>query len=69
MDRNDLLLDPCRLGVQSIVSKIIFEPMVHLAQTVHLYYIEIDGISIRTETRFHSTHVTLEYQWLRQNDL
>jgi hypothetical protein len=43
--------------------------MVHLAQTVHLYYIEIDGISIRTETRFHSTHVTLEYQWLRQNDL
>jgi hypothetical protein len=43
--------------------------MVHLAQTVHLSYIEIDGISIQTETRFHLTHVTLEYQWLRQNDL
>jgi hypothetical protein len=58
MDRNDLLLDPRRLGVQSIMSKMIYEPMVHSAQTVHLSYIKIDGISIRTKMIFHLTHVT-----------
>jgi hypothetical protein len=35
MDRNKLSLKPPHLGVASGASKVIFEPMVHLAQTMH----------------------------------
>jgi hypothetical protein len=37
-------------------SKIIFEPMERLAQTVHLSCIKISTISKRTETSFHLPH-------------
>jgi hypothetical protein len=36
MDRNEHLLEPCHLGVPSGAFKTISEPMVFLAQTVHL---------------------------------
>jgi hypothetical protein len=36
MDRNELPLEPCHLGVPSGVCKMISEPMVCLAQTMHL---------------------------------
>jgi hypothetical protein len=35
MDRNELPLEPRHLGVPSGASKMIYEPMVCLAQTVH----------------------------------
>jgi hypothetical protein len=50
MDRNELSLDPCHLVVQLGVAKIISEPMVYSAQT---------------EMRFHLTHVTHVYHWVR----
>jgi hypothetical protein len=37
MDRNELPLDPRRLGVQLGMSNIIFEPMISLAQTMYLF--------------------------------
>jgi hypothetical protein len=45
MDQNELPLDPRHIGVPLGASKMIFEPMVHLVQTVHLYYVEINTIS------------------------
>jgi hypothetical protein len=58
MDRNDLPLEPRHLGVPSSVSKMISVPMVRLAQTVHLSYIDTNTISKSTDARFHMTHVT-----------
>jgi hypothetical protein len=58
MDRNELSLDPRDLGVQSDASKIISEPMVLLAQMVHLSCIEIDTTPEQTEMSFHMTYVT-----------
>jgi hypothetical protein len=58
MDRNELSLDPRDLGVQSDASKIISEPMVHLAQAVYQSCTEINTIFKLTKTRFHLTHVT-----------
>jgi hypothetical protein len=56
MDQNNLLHEPRHQGVPSGVSKTILEPMVHLAQTVHLSCIDTDTVSERTELRFHMTH-------------
>jgi hypothetical protein len=36
MDQNELPLEPRDLGVPSGVSKMVSEPMVRLAETVHL---------------------------------
>jgi hypothetical protein len=55
-DSNKLPLEPRHLGVLSDVSKIISEPMVCSAQTVHLYCSNTDTVSKPTETRFHMTH-------------
>jgi hypothetical protein len=49
---------PHHVGVQSGVSKLISEAMVHLAQIMHLSCVEINTIYKRTETSFHLTHVT-----------
>jgi hypothetical protein len=49
MDRNKLSLKPPHLGVPSGASKAIFEPMVHMAQTVHQSCLKISTISKRTE--------------------
>jgi hypothetical protein len=67
MDQNEFELEPRHLGVPSGASEMIFQPMVLLAQTVHLSSFTISTISKRTdtnivskriETRFHMTHVT-----------
>jgi hypothetical protein len=42
----------------------IYEPMVHLAQTVHLSC--TDTNTSKRETRFQMTHVTLEFHRVRQ---
>jgi hypothetical protein len=39
--------------------------MVHLAQTVHLSCTDPNTISKWKEVRFHRTHVTKEFQWVR----
>jgi hypothetical protein len=49
MDRNELPLEPCHLGVPSVASKMIYELMVLLAQTVHLSWVKISSISARAE--------------------
>jgi hypothetical protein len=46
-------------------SKIISEPMVHLAQTVHLSCTDTNTVYKRTKTRFHMTQVTKELHWVR----
>jgi hypothetical protein len=43
-------------GVSSDASKMIYELMVYLVQTVHLYFTNTNTISKRTKTRFHMTH-------------
>ena len=46
---NEIPHDPRHLGVPSGASKMISEPMVRLAQTVHLSYTKTNTISERTE--------------------
>jgi hypothetical protein len=58
MDQNELSFEPRHLGVPSYASKMVSEPVVCLAETVHLSCIETNTISKRTETRFYMTHVT-----------
>jgi hypothetical protein len=65
-DRNELLVEPRHIGVPSSASKMIFEPMVHLAQFVHLSCTDTNTISKGTKTRFQMTHVTLEFHRVRQ---
>jgi hypothetical protein len=45
-DSNKHPLEPCHLGVSSGASKMIFEPMVCLAQTVHLYCTDTNSLQI-----------------------
>jgi hypothetical protein len=61
MDRNELPFEPRHLGVPSGASKKISEPMVRMAQTIHLSCTETNTISKRIEMRFYMTHVTLEH--------
>ena len=49
---------PHHLGVPSGVSKMISEPMVRLAQTMHLSCTDTNTTSKQKEVRFHMTHVT-----------
>jgi hypothetical protein len=51
-------------GVPSGASKMISEPMVRSAQTVHLSCVKTSTISKWTESSFHLSLVTWEYQWL-----
>jgi hypothetical protein len=60
-DWNQLPLEPCPLGVPSGASKSISEPMVPFAQTVYLSCTNTHTVSKWTKTRFHMTHVTLEF--------
>jgi hypothetical protein len=60
MDRNDHPLKPHHLGVPSVLSKTIPEPMVRLAQTMHLSCSNTNTVSKWTETRFDMTHVIWE---------
>jgi len=58
MDWIELPLEPRHLGIPSAESKMISEPMVHLAQIVHLSCIETNTIPKQTESRLHLTNVT-----------
>jgi hypothetical protein len=53
MDRNKLPLDTRHLGLPLGLLKMICMLEVHLAQTVHLSYAEINTISKQTEMSFH----------------
>jgi hypothetical protein len=57
-DQNEILYDPCHLGVPTVASKIVYEDMVRLVQTMDLSCIDTNTISKRTETGFYMTHVT-----------
>jgi hypothetical protein len=59
-------LDPHQLGVPSNASKKIYVPTVCLAQTVHLSWTDTITVSKWTKTRFHMTHVTLEFHRVHQ---
>jgi hypothetical protein len=54
-DQIELPLEPCHLGVTLGASKMIFEPMVRLAQTVHISCTDANTFSKWTETRLHMT--------------
>ena len=57
-DWNELPLVPRLLVVPSGMSNTISEPMVHLAQTMHLSCTNTNTVSKRKEERFHMTHIT-----------
>jgi hypothetical protein len=58
MDRNKCPVEPRHLGVELGASKTISEPMVHLAQTVHLSCSDTNTIFEWTEMGVHMSHVT-----------
>ena len=60
-DRNKLPLEPRHLVVSSDASKTILDPMVHLAQTIHLSCTDTNTITKWNEERFRMPHVTLEF--------
>jgi hypothetical protein len=53
MDWNKILHDQCHIGDTSSVSKIISDPMLHSAQTVHLSCVKVSTISKQTKTSIH----------------
>jgi hypothetical protein len=53
--------DPRHLGVPSGMSKMIYQAMVRLTQTEHLSGTDANIVSKQIETRFHMTHLTLEF--------
>ena len=65
MDHNEIPHDPHHLGVPSGASKIISKPMVRSTQTMHLSCTNTNSVSKRTKIRFHKTHVTYEFHWVR----
>jgi hypothetical protein len=64
MDENELPLDPRHVGVPLGVSKMISQPMVRSARTMHLSCAEISTISKQTKMTFHLTHITYEFDWV-----
>ena len=54
--------------VPLVESKTISEPMVRLAQTIHLSCTDTNIVSKQKEVRFHMTHVTKELHWVHEND-
>jgi hypothetical protein len=52
MDQYKILVEPRHLGVPLGVSKMIFEPMVRSAQTMHLSCTDTNIVSTRREMRF-----------------
>jgi hypothetical protein len=58
MDRNEIPLEPRLLGVPPSASKTISDPMVHLAQTMHLSFYDTNTIMERTEMSSHMSHIT-----------
>jgi hypothetical protein len=66
---NELPFEPHHLGVLSVVSKMIYEPTVCLAQIMQLSCTETNTISKRIEMTFYMTHVTQEFHQVRPNRL
>jgi hypothetical protein len=58
MDQNEILHDPRHLGVLSGASKMIYEAMVCLAQTMDISCSNTKTSSKRTKMGFDMTHVT-----------
>jgi hypothetical protein len=58
MNRNELPLEPRNLGVPSGASKMISNPMVRLAQTVHLSCSDTNVVPEQIEMRFHLSHIS-----------
>ena len=65
MEQTRIPHDPRLLAVPSGASKMISEPMVRSAQTMHRSCAKISTISKRTKTSFHMSFVTYEYHWVR----
>jgi hypothetical protein len=61
----ELPREPHHLGVPSGASKMISEPMVHVVQTEHLSCTDSSTVSNWIEMRFHMTHITQEFHWVR----
>jgi hypothetical protein len=66
IETSEIPHDLRRLGVPSDASKMIFEPMVHSTQTVHISFVKISTISERTKTRFHLSLITKWYHQVRR---
>ena len=64
-DQNEIPHDPRHLGVPSGASKTISDPMVHLAQTMHLSCVKSSTTSKRTKMSFRLSLITYEYHWVR----
>jgi hypothetical protein len=56
--RNELPVEPHNRGVPSGASKMIFESIVCLAQTMHLSCTDTNTVSKQTKIGFHTTHIT-----------
>jgi hypothetical protein len=65
MNPNKISQDPHHLGLPSGVSKMIYEPVVHSTQTVHLSCFKASTVSKRTKSSFHLSLITLEHHWVR----
>jgi hypothetical protein len=65
MDWNEIPQDQCHIGDPSGASKMISEPMVCLAQTMHLSCVKFSTISKQTKTSIHLSLVTYEYHRVR----
>jgi hypothetical protein len=61
IDQSEHPLEPHHIGGPSGASKRISEPIVHLAQTVHLSCTDTINVTKWTEIRFHMSHVTKEF--------
>jgi hypothetical protein len=61
MDRNKIPQDPRHLAVPLGASEMISKHVAHLAQNVHQSCVKMSTVSKRTETNFHMSLVTEEY--------
>jgi hypothetical protein len=61
MDWNGILRNPRHLAVPLGASKMNFEPVVHLGQTVHLSYTDTNTISKRTDTNAVSKQTEMSF--------
>jgi hypothetical protein len=57
MERREILLDPCHLGLESAAAKTISEPMVHSTEIVHLCWVKISTISKQTKLSLEPRHL------------
>jgi hypothetical protein len=64
-DQNEIPHDLGHQGIPSGASKMIFVPVVCLAQTIHLCCTDPNTISKRVKTRFHMTHIIEEFHRVR----